>query len=121
MAEDWRWWLKGLGVRAPKSLKTLGFDSYANVIQAALDGQGVALGFSGLALELIASGRLIRPINAEMTRGLAVYVVTPNRVKPSPAVRSFVKWIIAEGAKSTRAIATIPAGTPGPSTGAPPP
>jgi DNA-binding transcriptional LysR family regulator len=107
MSEDWRWWLTGLGVGVPKSLKTLGFDSYANVIQAAVDGQGVALGFSGLASELIASGRLVRPIDAEMTKGLAVYMVTPSRATPSPAVRSFIKWIIAEAAKSTRAIATF--------------
>jgi len=110
VAEDWRWWLTGCGVRVPRSLKTLGFDSYANVIQAALDGQGVALGFSGLASELIASGRLVRPLDSELTRGLAVYMVTPQRSRASPAVRSFTRWIIAEAAKSNRAMASFSAG-----------
>ncbi len=107
VAEDWRWWLEGSGVHAPKSLRTLGFDSYANVIQAALDGQGIALGFSGLASDLIASSRLVRPINSELTRGLAVYLVTPRGTKPAPAARSFIKWTVAEAARSNRAIATL--------------
>lgn len=104
VAEDWRWWLTGMGVDVPRSLMTLGFDSYANVIQAALDGQGVALGFSGLAADLIASGRLLRPIDSELNPGLAVYLVSPSGMKPTPAVTSFVTWIIGEAAKSNRAI-----------------
>ncbi len=110
VAEDWRWWLAGVGLEVPRTLKTLGFDSYANVIQAALDGQGVALGFSGLATELIANGRLVRPIDSELTRGLAVYVVTPTRARITPAARSFIKWIVAEAARSTRAISARQAG-----------
>jgi LysR family glycine cleavage system transcriptional activator len=122
VAEDWRWWLTGLGVDVPRSLMTLGFDSYANVIQAALDGQGVALGFSGLASDLIAGGRLVRPIDSELNPGFAVYLVSPMGMKPTPAVNSFVSWIIGEAAKSNRAIArfhtrrTLPAArqTPNP-------
>jgi DNA-binding transcriptional LysR family regulator len=104
VAEDWRWWLTGMGVEVPKSLMTLGFDSYANVIQAALEGQGVALGFSGLAADLLASGRLLRPIDSELNPGFAVYLVSPSGVKPTPAVTSFVTWVIGEAAKSNRAI-----------------
>jgi LysR family glycine cleavage system transcriptional activator len=122
VAEDWRWWLTGIGVDVPRSLMTLGFDSYANVIQAALDGQGVALGFSGLASDLIAGGRLVRPIDSELNPGFAVYLVSPMGMKPTPAVNSFVSWIIGEAAKSNRAIArfhtrrTLPAArqTPNP-------
>jgi LysR family glycine cleavage system transcriptional activator len=102
VAEDWRWWLAGVGVKAPRSLRTLGFDSYANVIQAALDGQGVALGFSGLATDLIAGGRLVRPIDAELSRGLSVYLVTPRRSRAPRAAQSFIRWIISEASKSKR-------------------
>jgi len=97
--EDWRWWLGGMGVRAPSTLKLLGFDSYANVIQAALDGQGVALGFTGLANALIESGQLVRPIESEMTKDLAVYLLTPAGRKPNPTVDEFIRWIVDEAAK----------------------
>ena len=97
-SEDWRWWLKGNDVSVPKSFKTLGFDSYDNVIRAALDGQGVALAFSGLVTKLIAAGRLVRPIDAELSRGHAVYLVMPSSVKPAPRVQEFVDWILEEAA-----------------------
>ncbi len=98
MAEDWRWWLVGMGVEAPRSLRLLGFDNYANVIQATLAGQGIALGFTGLATDLLASGRLVRPLEAELTKGLSVYLATPRDRPPTPAARSFIYWIRAEAA-----------------------
>ena len=98
-SEDWSWWLKGHDVSVPKSFKTLGFDSYDNVIQAALECQGVALGFSSLVTDLIAEGRLVRPIDAELTKGLAVFLVIPNALKPAPRVQNFIDWILDEAAR----------------------
>lgn len=106
VGEDWRWWLEGMGVGVPGTLKLLGFDSYANVIQAALDGQGVALGFTGLAESLIQSGQLVRPIRSEMTKDLAVYLVMPDGRKPSPTVNEFIQWIMDEAAETISADAS---------------
>jgi LysR family glycine cleavage system transcriptional activator len=104
-SEDWWWWLKGHDVAVPRSFKTLGFDSYDNVIQAALDGQGVALGFSGLVTNLINKGRLVRPIGEELSKGLAVFLVMPSAVKPTPRVRGFIDWILEEASEETTAAA----------------
>jgi len=98
-SEDWSWWLEGQGVEIPKSVKMMGFDSYNNVIQVALDGQGVALGYSGLAMDLIAQGRLVRPMKSELTKGLAIYLVTPAGVKPVPKVQAFIDWVLDEAAR----------------------
>ncbi len=97
-SEDWWWWLKGNDVALPKTFKTLGIDSYDNVIRAALDGQGVALGFSGLVSSLIDQGWLVRPIEAQLSKGLAVYLVIPSTVKPSSRVQEFMDWILEEAA-----------------------
>ena len=99
-SEDGWWWLKGNDVALPKTFKTLGIDSYDNVIRAALDGQGVALGFSGLVSSLIDQGWLVRPIEAQLSKGLAVYLVIPSTVKPSPRVQEFVDWILEEAARA---------------------
>ena len=95
-------------MRVPKVLKTLGFDSYANVMQAALDGHGVALGFTGLAADLLAKGQLVQPLDTELTRGLAVYLVTPRSNKPPPPVRSFIRWMTAEAGMIAHGASTSP-------------
>ncbi len=98
--EDWAWWLKASGVPRPKGLQILGFDHYANVIQAALDGQGVALGYSGIVDELLARGSLIRPMETAHSKGLAVYLVTPQNkadgASLSAPAKAFAGWVVAE-------------------------
>ena len=97
-SEDWWWWLKGHDVAVPKSFKTFGIDNYDSVIRAALDGQGVALGFSGIVTKLVAQGRLVRPFEGELSKGLAVYLVIPSAIKPAPRVQEFIDWILEEAA-----------------------
>jgi LysR family glycine cleavage system transcriptional activator len=95
-AEDWWWWLKEQNVPAPESLGMLGLDSYDNVIQLAVKGEGVALGFSGIVDDFLADGRLVRPITATLSRNNAVYALIPAMSSPSAAVRNFVDWIVEE-------------------------
>ncbi len=95
--EDWRWWLDGAaGVPEDRPLDILGFDSYANVIQAACDGQGVALGFGGIVDGLLARGDLVRPIPDSRDPGRAVYLVTPAGQALTPLARRFHDWVLAE-------------------------
>ena len=63
-SEDWWWWLDEHNVRAPESLNMLGFNSYDNVIRLVMQGEGVALGFSGLVDDYVDDGRLVRPLGA---------------------------------------------------------
>ena len=94
--EDWWWWLNEHRVRVPETFNMLGFNSYDNVIQLALQGEGVALGFSGLVDEFIADGRLVRPLGDVENQIKSVYVVLPATVSPLPHVQEFIDWIIAE-------------------------
>ena len=63
----WDAWLKSFGVAGPARRRGLTFDNYLVLIQAALDGQGVALGGGRLAEDFIARGTLIRPMAATLT------------------------------------------------------
>lgn len=94
--EDWHWWLEGNGVEPPSRLRMLGFDNYANVIQAASDGQGVALGFSGIVDHLLAKGSLIRPLDGELSKGLGVYALVRSGSRHRPAARKFFDWVLSE-------------------------
>lgn len=96
--EDWNWWLVESGVHMPASYQALGFDSYANVIQAALDGQGIALGFSRIVDDLVLRGDLVRPIQSTLSKGCAVYLVVPTGVSLGPVAQEFFDWVLAEAA-----------------------
>jgi LysR family glycine cleavage system transcriptional activator len=96
--EDWRWWLEGAAAPPGRPLDILGFDSYANVIQAACDAQGVALGFAGIIDGLLARGDLVRPLPDSRDPGRAVYLVAPAGAALSPLARAFHDWVLAEAA-----------------------
>ncbi len=95
-SEDWWWWLDEHNVRVPESLNLLGFNSYDNVIRLAMQGEGVALGFSGLVDDRINDGRLVRPLGPIENRIQGVYVVLPAAATPQPHVQRFVDWVIEE-------------------------
>ena len=96
--EDWSRWLEEQNVAVPDSFRLLGFDSYDNVIQSALDGQGVALGFSGLLTRYLDEGQLLQPIEGSLTMGHAVFLVVPATIQASPQVQQFIDWVLQQAA-----------------------
>ncbi len=100
-SEDWAWWLAGNKVAMPPAGHLLGFDNYANVIQAAVDGQGVALGFSHIVDGLLERGQLVRPLDGALSKGYSVYLVVPAGTALNPGARDFFDWVIAEAAAQT--------------------
>lgn len=55
---DWRRWFEMHGINAPTNLGGDRTNDYSVVIQAAIDGQGVALGWWHIVHDLVADGRL---------------------------------------------------------------
>ncbi|MBT4891281.1 MAG: LysR family transcriptional regulator [Rhodospirillales bacterium] len=94
--ENWDWWMESLGMEMPDNVRKLGFDSYANVIQAAMDSQGIALAFTDLLGEQLKKGRLIRPIKDTFSKGNAIYLVVPRGKPLSPNAQKFFNWVIKE-------------------------
>jgi DNA-binding transcriptional LysR family regulator len=94
--ENWDWWMEEMGVDMSAPFRSLRFDSYANVIQAALEGQGVALGFGQVVDDLLSRGQLVRPMEHACSKGLAVYAVIPSGIRPTQKAEQFFDWIIDE-------------------------
>jgi len=92
----WDAWLKSFGVAGPARRRGLTFDNYLVLIQAALDGQGVALGGGRLAEDFIARGTLIRPMAATLGSDRGFYLLWPADSEQSQPARLFRDWIIAE-------------------------
>lgn len=94
--ENWDWWMESLGIEMPASVRKLSFDSYDNVIQAAMDSQGIALAFTNLVGEQINKGRLVRPVTEAFSKDNAIYLVVPRGKPLSPNAKKFFDWVIEE-------------------------
>lgn len=58
---DWAAWFAVAGVKIGNSRRGLTFDSYTFAVDAAVKGEGVALGRTTLVADDLAAGRLVRP------------------------------------------------------------
>ncbi|MGE0718865.1 MAG: transcriptional regulator GcvA [Alphaproteobacteria bacterium] len=95
---DWRMWLLAAGVSGVDWRRGPRFSDSSMVIQAAVEGQGVALARSALAAEDLKAGRLVRPFTIDMASDLAYYVVAPPGHADRPKVRAFRDWLKREAA-----------------------
>jgi LysR family glycine cleavage system transcriptional activator len=96
----WPRWLAAAGVRAEKLSSSLSFNYSSLMIQAAIDGLGVALTQEALVRDDLASGRLVKPFDIDMPSDYAYYVVTPEAAAERPKVKAFREWLLAEIAAS---------------------
>jgi LysR family glycine cleavage system transcriptional activator len=95
---DWRMWLLAAGVDGVDHTRGLHFSQTALVLQAAVDGHGVALGNTSLVADDIAAGRLARPfeLSVKVAPTFAYYLVVPLRSADAPVNRLFRDWLLAE-------------------------
>jgi len=98
----WTEWVRAAGVSGIDVTKGPRFSDGALVIQAAVRGQGVALGSKALTLEHLAAGRLVRPFKLSLVTDFAYYVVCARSRVEEPGIVAFRRWLIAE-AQSSRA------------------
>lgn len=99
---DWETWLTALGLGNLRPAGMLTFNQSDQPIQAALAGQGIALGQQHLVQGLIREGRLATPFGPGVAGKRAFFVVTAppaNGRKESPEhVRAFSAWLLSEAA-----------------------
>jgi LysR family glycine cleavage system transcriptional activator len=87
-------WLDWAGVRRPERGHRL-FSSYAITIEAALSGDGIALGSLPLLSDIIAEGRLIEVSDRVYATGQSYFIgVRQDRIIPEPALK-LLRWLSA--------------------------
>jgi len=96
MVMDWGTWLTALGIGDLKAAGALHFSQYEQMIQAAISGQGVALGRQPLVNELIQSGALAAPFSEAVVGTRAYFVIESTLGAVKPHVRAFGAWILDE-------------------------
>jgi len=91
--ENWRAWFRAAGMDAasvPRGPK-LGDDTAT--LQAAVDGQGVALGRSVLVADDIRAQRLIAPFQISLEASYSYWFVTPADTTASDDLRAVLHWL----------------------------
>jgi DNA-binding transcriptional LysR family regulator len=97
---NWAAWLAANGERDLKPAGSLRFSHYDQVVQAALGGQGVALGRLPMVGELLASGRLTAPFPKRYDSERGYYVLVAPHAQRRADVEAFVGFLREEAAKS---------------------
>jgi LysR family glycine cleavage system transcriptional activator len=94
--DDWSQWLAAAGADPVTPAGQLQFDDYTMGLAAAVDGQGVILGYSGYTQAEVAAGALIQPFELSVPVMKAYYLVYPKERLADYRVRAFRDWVISE-------------------------
>lgn len=93
---NWQSWFSTLGITDKEVRKGPLFTLALMALQAAMDGQGVALGQALLVEYDIAAGRLVRPFKVETPLRLDYYLIYAADMKENPAFQAFHQWLLSE-------------------------
>jgi LysR family glycine cleavage system transcriptional activator len=101
--EPWKPWFEAAGLDWPEPDRGPFFSDSALLMQAAAEGQGIALGRSSLLGNDERNGVLVRPFPIETAGARRVYLVYPPRIAESPKLAAFRAWLQAEIAADRKA------------------
>ena len=99
---DWRKWLEAAGIDWAHSAHGPVFNQASMAIDAAVDGQGIALTRTALASYDLLAGRLVRPFDLTLQVSYAYWIVTPKVTADLPKIVTFRQWLLAEAAEDTQ-------------------
>ena len=97
----WAAWFEAMGVQDLSPASTLTFDQYDQVLNAALHGQGVALGRISLAGQYIRAKRLVPLFGKQQRLARGYHAVFARNARERPEAREFVDWIRSEIARDS--------------------
>jgi LysR family glycine cleavage system transcriptional activator len=101
--QAWRLWLERAGVQGIDVERGQVFEDSAMLLDAAAEGQGVALGRSALVAADLAAGRLVKPFDLSLPFELTYYLVCPEATADRPKIAAFRAWLLAEAEAPERA------------------
>ncbi len=90
---SWEYWAAENDIALPRPARIRNFGQSNMVVQAAIDGAGVALGRSPLVLDALSDGRLIRPFHQTANSHLSYWLVCTNRKRNLKKAKLFMDWI----------------------------
>src|SRR5712671_3947298 len=109
--DDWKtWtrWFEAAGVNKPVAHGPI-LNRASMLIDAAVDGQGIALARTALAAWDIINGRLVQPIKVSLRLSNTYWIVCPKTTARTPKIVMFRDWLLAEAAEDARRLKSLSA------------
>ena len=104
-SKAWERWFALAGVVAPEQLPGPVLNRASMLIDAAIDGQGIALARTTLAAWDLISGRIVRPFDLSWQPAGTYWTVCPKAAASIPKITAFRQWLLAEAETDARRLA----------------
>ena len=99
----WSVWLEAVQLTNLKPAGALRFDQYDQLIQAAIEGQGVALGIGALVRRHLRQGSLVAPFEQKSSSPRGYFLVVARHAAGRSEVASFRTWLMRAARRDARA------------------
>jgi LysR family transcriptional regulator, glycine cleavage system transcriptional activator len=103
----WSQWFDAAGIADAEVSHGLVLNRASMLIDAAVDGQGVALARTTLAAWDLLNGRLAKPFDLGLKLSRTYWIVCPKATAALPKITIFRKWLLAEAADDMRRLKTL--------------
>lgn len=90
--QDWPAWFAAAGLNDAIEARGPVFDATAIMVEAAIQGEGVALAAPTMFTRVLAEGRLVQPFDVSVATG-AYWLVTVKGKLRSPPAQAFMAWL----------------------------
>ncbi|MEM5399885.1 MULTISPECIES: LysR substrate-binding domain-containing protein [Paraburkholderia] len=98
---SWPEWFDLNGMTMPKTPQGITINHYPQLVQLAILGQGVALGWRYMIDACIEDGLLVRVGESSASHGGGYYVISPNERAQNQAARLFTRWLFEQAEMQT--------------------
>ena len=95
---NWEDWFEKANVKGDLPTEGTRFPDTNMALQAAMEGQGVALARSAHVGDDLKAGNLVRLFDIHYPSSVSYYLVCPEANKEQPKIAAFRKWLLAEAA-----------------------
>jgi LysR family transcriptional regulator, glycine cleavage system transcriptional activator len=95
---DWPKWLAAAGTSVAGPMPGPVFNHASMLIDAVIEGQGVALARTTLAATDLINGRLVRPFPVTLPLSNTFWIICPKATRNLPKLIAFREWLLAEAA-----------------------
>jgi len=103
---DWSRWLETAGTSGEGLLHGPILNHASMLIDAAIDGQGIALARTLLAASDLIAGRLVRPFQVAIPLRKTYWIVCPKATRSLPKIVTFRDWLFDEVASDRQRLAS---------------